>query len=140
MWLKHVDLDAALRRLADRKIEQAMRDGKFDNLPGRGQPLELEPMPAEENARLTWWALKLLRQNDFIPEEVRWRKTIDRLRDQLAVSESESAVRRLVAQINALVFRINTLGANALQGAVTPLQETDELEKMRARQQDGPAT
>lgn len=139
MWLKHVDLDAAMRRLADRKIEQAMREGKFDNLPGRGEPLELEPMPAEENARLTWWALKLLRQNDFIPDEVRWRKSIDRVREQLAVSESESAVRRLVAQINALVFRINTLGTNALQGSATPLREAEELEKMRARQNGGSA-
>jgi hypothetical protein len=42
-----VDFDAAFRRLADRRIEEAMREGKFDNLPGRGKPIELDPMPAD---------------------------------------------------------------------------------------------
>ena len=54
MSLKDVDLENALRRLAERRIEEAMREGKFDNLPGMGQPLEPDPMPAEENARMTW--------------------------------------------------------------------------------------
>jgi hypothetical protein len=53
--LKNVDIECALRRIADRRIEEAMREGKFDNLPGAGKPLNLEPMPAEENARMTWW-------------------------------------------------------------------------------------
>ena len=57
MGLKDIDLDAALRRLAERKIEEAIREGKFNNLPGFGKPLDLEPMPAEENARMRWWAL-----------------------------------------------------------------------------------
>jgi hypothetical protein len=55
MSLKDVDITWALRRLADRRIEDAMKEGKFDNLAGKGQPLDLEPMPAEENARLMWW-------------------------------------------------------------------------------------
>ena len=65
MSLKHIDLDSALRRVAERPIKEAMREGKFDNLAGAGQPLELEPMPAEENARLTWWCLRILRNNDY---------------------------------------------------------------------------
>jgi hypothetical protein len=42
MSLKNIDIESALRRVADRRIEEAMREGKFDNLPGRGQPLDLE--------------------------------------------------------------------------------------------------
>ena len=79
MSLKHVDLESALRRLADRRIEEAMREGKFDNLPGAGKPLELEPMPADENARMTWWMLRILKNNNFTPDEIRWRKAVDRL-------------------------------------------------------------
>jgi hypothetical protein len=67
MALKDVDFDAAFRRLADRRIEEAMREGKFDNLPGRGKPIELEPMPADENARATWWALRIMRRKRFHP-------------------------------------------------------------------------
>jgi hypothetical protein len=51
MSLKDVDLENAFRRLADRRIEEAMKEGKFDNLAGAGKPLDLEPMPAEERDR-----------------------------------------------------------------------------------------
>src|SRR3954464_9651588 len=100
MSFNNVDIENALRRLADHRIEEAMREGKFDNLPGAGKPIELEPMPAEENARLVWWALKLLRQNDFIPDEVRWHKALDRLREALNSVDDEAELAKLVTQIN----------------------------------------
>ena len=62
MSFRHVDIEGALRRLADRRIEDAMKEGKFDNLEGAGQPLDLEPMPAEEGARMMWWTVRLLRK------------------------------------------------------------------------------
>jgi len=135
MPFKHIDMEAGMRRLADRRIEEAVNEGKFDGLAGMGQPLNLDPMPAEENARLTWWALRILRQNDFTPHEVRWRKQIDLLRDDLAGSRDESRVRSLVPAINGLVLKINTLGTNALQGGVAPVSLEDELDRLRSRQQ-----
>src|SRR5688572_26426901 len=96
-----------------------MKDGKFDNLAGAGTPIELDPAPAEENARMTWWALRILRQNDFTPHEVRWRKSVDHLKAQLERLRDESRLESLVAQINDLVRRINTLGTNAINVAVT---------------------
>ena len=60
--LKNMDMESVLRRLAERRIEDAMKEGKFDNLPGAGRPLELEPMPADEGARLVWWTVRILRQ------------------------------------------------------------------------------
>jgi hypothetical protein len=62
MSLKNVDIGAALRRLAERRIEDAMKDGKFDNLTGAGKPLELDPIPAEEGARMIWWTVRILKQ------------------------------------------------------------------------------
>ena len=62
MALKNVDIEWALRRLAERRIEEAMKEGKFDNLAGAGAPLDLEPMPADEGARMMWWTIRLLRQ------------------------------------------------------------------------------
>src|SRR5205809_7205747 len=108
MSLQHVDLEAALRRLAERRIEDAIKEGKFDNLPGAGKPLELEPMPADENARLTWWVLRILRQNDFTPHEVVWRKGLDRLREQLDALVDESRLPALVGKFNEFVYRVNT--------------------------------
>jgi len=40
MSLKHVDIESAMRRLAERRIETAMEEGKFDNLAGKGKPLD----------------------------------------------------------------------------------------------------
>jgi hypothetical protein len=134
MPFKHVDIESALRRLADRRIEEAMKAGKFDNLAGAGKPLELEPMPAEENARLTWWALRILRANQVVPDEVRWRKAIDLLKQELTQARSESRVRLLVTQINALVHRINTLGTNALKAPVVAVHLEAELAGLRNRQ------
>lgn len=133
MALQHVDLTAAMRRLAERRIEDAMREGKFDNLPGAGKPLELEPMPADENARMTWWALRLLKQNDVVPDEVRWRKALDYLRSSLDALTDETRLVALVNQFNDLVRRINTLGTNALRGDVAPLDLETERIRLRTR-------
>ncbi|HEY7091239.1 MAG TPA: DUF1992 domain-containing protein [Tepidisphaeraceae bacterium] len=133
---KQIDMEGALRRLADRRIEEAMKEGKFDNLPGRGKPLDLEPMPAEEEARLLWWALRIMRSNDVVPDEVRWRKMIDTLKEELLQTRNEKRVKVLVTQINALVHRVNTLGTNALKTAVTGVQMEIELERLRDRQDE----
>lgn len=133
MALKDVDLESALRRLAERRIEEAMREGKFDNLPGAGQPIELEPLPADENARAMWWALKILRQNNVIPEEVKWRKAVDQLKARLATARDEAAVRSLVAQINGVVRQLNNLGTNAINLGVAPVSLHDALSAFRDR-------
>jgi hypothetical protein len=134
MGLQHIDMEAAFRRLADKRIEDAMKEGKFDNLPGAGKPLDLEPIPAEENARLTWWALRILKNNNFTPEEIRWRKAIDHLKSRLAAAKEEAEVTRLVAQANELVRKVNTLGTNALNTGVAPLDEAEYLQDFRNRQ------
>jgi hypothetical protein len=133
MSLKDVDFDSVFRRLAERRIEDAMKEGKFDNLPGAGAPLELEPMPADENARMMWWALKILRQNDVTPHEVQWRKALDHLRGRLEKLTDESRLESLVAQINELVRKINTLGTNAINIGVSGVELEVERERLRAR-------
>jgi len=80
MSLRNIDIASAMRRIADRLIEDAMKEGKFENLPGAGKPLELEPMPAEENARATWWAVRLLKKTGNSDLAVKLSKTPDVLR------------------------------------------------------------
>jgi hypothetical protein len=83
MSFKYIDIEGALRRLADRRIEDAISEGKFNNLAGSGRPLELEPVPANEEARMLWWALRILRRNNVVPEEIQWRKMIDPLKAEV---------------------------------------------------------
>jgi len=133
MSLKNIDIESAMRRLADRRIEEAMREGKFDNLRGMGEPLELDPAPAEENARMTWWCLRILKNGDFTPDEVRYRKAFDHLKASLATAPDESRVRALVHQINHLVHKLNTLGTNAINLGVAPVCLDDELTRLMHR-------
>jgi hypothetical protein len=98
-----------------------------------GQPLNLEPMPAEENARLTWWTLRILKNNDFTPEEVVWRKAIDYLKGRLASAKSEAEIAPLVKQVNDLVRKLNTLGTNALKADIAMLDEGEEIARFRER-------
>jgi hypothetical protein len=133
MSLKHIDLESALRRLAEKRIEDAMRDGKFDNLAGAGKPLDLEPMPADENARMTWWMLRILRNNNFTPEEVVLRRKIESLKHELSVATTEHRVGVLCKTINELVRQLNTLGTNAINIAVSGVSTEDERHKLHER-------
>jgi hypothetical protein len=126
MALHHIDIEAGLRRIADRRIEEAMQQGKFDNLAGAGQPLELEPLPADENARLLWWALHIMKNADVTPDEVQWRKQIDGLCEQLDAVTDEKQLPPLVDRINSLVRKINTLGTNAIHLPVATRNLQDE--------------
>ena len=137
MSLKDVDLENAFRRLADRRIEDAMKEGKFDNLAGAGKPLDLEPMPAEENARMTWWTLRILKNADFTPEEIRYRKATDHLREELGRATTEDRVRKLIGQFNETVRRLNTLGTNAIRSGIAPIDEQAELARFRQRAEAG---
>jgi hypothetical protein len=129
--LRHIDITSAMRRLAERRIEQAIAEGKFDHLAGAGKPLDLEPMPAQEDARLKWWALRLLRQNGVVPDEVRLRKQVEQLRERLGSARDETQVVGLVAAINSLVRKINTLGTNALSSPVSGVCLEVELRRLR---------
>ena len=133
MSLKNIDMMSAMRTLAERRIEEAMREGKFYNLAGKGQPINLEDMPAEESARMTWRILRILKNNDFVPDEVRMRKSLDLLRERMETVTDEMALRVIVEQINQLVYNVNTLGTNALSAPVVTVDLADALAAMRAR-------
>ena len=137
MSLKNVDIESAMRRLAERRIEEAMKEGKFDNLAGAGAPIDLEPAPADENARMMWWTLRIMRQYGEMPKEVLWRKALDRLRNQLDALRDESRLEALVTQFNELVKRINTMGANAINIGVGPLNLEEQRRRLRERIVEG---
>jgi hypothetical protein len=71
-----------LHRLAEQKIEEAVREGLFDNLPGRGRPLELEDLSRVPSELRASWIL--LKTHGFLPPELEARKEWLRLEDLLA--------------------------------------------------------
>jgi DnaJ family protein C protein 28 len=71
----------------DRQIEEAQREGKFDNLPGKGKPLKLNDNPFQDPAVDA--AYSLLKDNDFTLPWIAEGKEIDE-----ALSNARTALAR----------------------------------------------
>ena len=105
--MKHIDIDNALRRVAERRIEEAMREGKFDNLPGMGRPVNLEGYFATpEHVRIGY---SILKSAGFVPEEVELLKEIQRLKTELGQCADETGKARINAALNETVLKYNLL-------------------------------
>jgi hypothetical protein len=91
------DLVDIVEVIAEERIRAAMERGEFDNLPGKGRPLnldDLENVPLELRAAYT-----LLRNAGFAPPEVELRKEIAALEARLAATVDPAQARALRAQI-----------------------------------------
>src|SRR5262249_14309677 len=72
----------------DEKIKEAIARGEFDNLPGRGKPLDLDAYFATpEHLRIGY---SILKDADIIPEEVELLKQIEALKKSLDSSGTPS--------------------------------------------------
>ncbi len=68
-------------KIAEERIREAMNRGDFDNLPGRGKPIDLSDyfkQPGE--LRLAW---DLLRKAKIVPPEVEMMKELEQLEARL---------------------------------------------------------
>ena len=61
--------------LIDQKIREAMEQGEFDDLPGKGEPIDLSENPFEDPDMRT--AHRMLRNAGFAPAWIEERKDID---------------------------------------------------------------
>ena len=86
-------------RLADKKIREAMSEGKFDRLPARGR-IDLEDyfkLPPELRM-----AYSILKSAGCVPEEVELLREAGRLEGELAVAADEATkaqLRRAIADV-----------------------------------------
>ncbi|MNO40767.1 hypothetical protein D3C76_309250 [compost metagenome] len=75
--------------LAEQRIQEAMRSGEFDELPGHGKPLELEDLSGvPEELRMSF---KIMKNAGLLPEEVMLRKECVTLEQMLAACHSSGA-------------------------------------------------
>ena len=96
-----------LHRIAEQRILEAQRDGAFDNLPGKGKPLELEDLSwVPEDLRIGYHVLK---NAHVLPPEVELLKDIHRLEDLLKHVEDETERRSLAKSIQWKMIRLDML-------------------------------
>lgn len=96
-----------IEKIAEEKIKAAMENGEFDNLPGRGKPLDLRDyFAAPAHLRM---AFSLLKNAGIVPEEVRLKKEIEELRERRNVAREETEIARLNREINQKTVWLNML-------------------------------
>lgn len=94
--------------IIERRIKQAQQNGDFDNLPGRGRPLEIEDdSGVPEDLRL---AYKILKNANCLPPEVELRKEIHQMKDLLEAIPDEKEKYLQIRRINYKIMKLNTMG------------------------------
>ena len=88
----------SLEKLLDDQIQKAIAEGKFDNLKGAGTPLDLDGYFATpEDIRVGY---TLLKNNDFVPEEIELLKEIGILREKIKNCAIEDEKKVLSKKLN----------------------------------------
>jgi len=88
----------SLEKVLEEQIQRAISEGKFDNLKGAGKPLNLEDYFATpEDIRVGY---TLLKNNDFVPQEVELLKEIGILREKIKNCIDENEKKALNKQLN----------------------------------------
>src|SRR5215216_2803817 len=91
--------------IANNKIEEAMRRGEFDNLPGHGKPLNLDDddLSIPEHLRM---AHRIMKNAGIAPPEVSLRKELENLRAELDRTQNPEQRKAIEKEIRLICLRI----------------------------------
>lgn len=96
-----------LGNLIENKIREAMEAGEFDNLPGKGRPIDLDAYFATPaDLRLGYSVLKSAK---CLPLEVELMKEVDELKTELADCATDAERKRLTKEIEARTLKLKLL-------------------------------
>lgn len=96
-------------KIIEARIKKAQEEGAFENLPGKGKPLDLEDnRHIPEDLRM---AHKILKNADCLPMEVQLRKEIRKTEDLLEGMADTAEKYRAIKKINFLILRLNSIRA-----------------------------
>ena len=92
-----------METLAENRILAAQEEGLFDNLPGRGKPLNLdEDSGVPEDLRLSF---KILKNAGCLPIEVELSRQVCNVRQLLNAAIDESTRKELRRELNYLLMK-----------------------------------
>ncbi|WP_226659797.1 DnaJ family domain-containing protein [Guptibacillus hwajinpoensis] len=91
--------------VAEDKIKTALKNGDFDNLPGKGKPQKLEDLSMiPEDLRI---AYKVMKNSGYLPEEAELKSEIQSLEELLTFCEDETDRKRLKKRLSEKQIRYN---------------------------------
>ena len=89
----------------ENKIRKAMAEGEFDNLPGKGKPLDLsKDRLIPEHLRT---AYHILKNAGFVPEEIRLKKELELLKEKIGQCTSKSEKDALLKELTDISQQYN---------------------------------
>jgi len=91
--------------LVEAKIQQAIADGEFNNLQGKGKPIDLSKyygMPG--HLRLGY---QILKNSGYIPEEIRLKKEMEIIKEKIRTSTSENKKKKLLKELSNISQQFN---------------------------------
>jgi hypothetical protein len=121
---------AALERIAEERIREAIQRGEFENLPGSGEPLKFnDDLHIPDDLRL---AYKILKNADCLPPELELKKEIRRAEDLLGELKDEREQYYQIKKINYLIMKLNTMRNGSVQWEENQLYYEKMVEKVGA--------
>lgn len=95
------------RKIAERRIREAMEQGEFDNLEGKGKPLPKEDEHSiPSDLRM---AYRILKNAGFLPPEIELEREIRTAQDLLEGLDDEQERYRQINKLNVLVTKFNMI-------------------------------
>ena len=97
-----------LTAIAERRIQEAIERGEFDDLPGKGKPLHLgeDDRTVPEELRM---AYRMLKNAGLLPPEVELHKEILRLTDLLDAVHDEEGRRERRRELDYKLMKLNMM-------------------------------
>ena len=97
----------SLSKFIEEKISQAIADGEFENLKGKGEPIDLNAYfntPAEYRM-----GHSMLKANNFVPEEIELLSEIGLLKEKIKTATDESEKKILSKTLNEKTLTLSIL-------------------------------
>ena len=111
--------------VAEDKIKTALKNGDFENMPGKGKPQKLEDLSMiPEDLRI---AYKVLKNSGYLPREAELKSDIQSLEELLAYCEDEPNRKRLRKRLSEKLIRYNQVVHE--RGTNLPAEYKDKVNK-----------
>jgi hypothetical protein len=118
-------------KLAENRIKEAIEAGEFDNLRGRGQPLDLNDdshIPPELRM-----AYKILKNADCLPPELVLRQEVVQLQDLVAAMPDEAEKLKQMRRLNFLIMKLDMMRPVSPQLMEHELYTPKVLERLESK-------
>ncbi len=124
----------AFDKIAEKKIREAIDNGEFDDLPGKGKPLRLEDdRHVPQDIRL---AHKILKNADCLPPELELRKEIFTIEELLDGIRDTKEKYKQIKKLNYLIMKLNMSRRSPLDLEKNQVYYEKLVEKMGNKNKD----